>query len=264
MMSVGVSPMRCLIVTLSLLLASAPVLAQSVSEPVPGPSDPRIRFVTYNPDAVVRLIGHLGYQFVIEFGQGERIENVALGDAMAWQVTPNRRANLLFVKPVDTSVQTNMTVITSQRRYTFELVADPNRTPPPEALTFAVRFQYPADKAQTQAATPAAADPLQANPERINSAYSFKGSRRNVPSRVFDDGQVTYFQFGAQTQTPAIFVIGPDKKSESVVNYAVRGDYLVIEQVAAQFVLRQGKEVTRVFNDGFREPELGANAPRKR
>ncbi len=37
---------------------------------------------------------------MIEFGHGERIENVAVGDSSAWQVTPNKRANLLFLKPL--------------------------------------------------------------------------------------------------------------------------------------------------------------------
>jgi type IV secretion system protein VirB9 len=60
---------------------------------------------------------------MIEFGPDERIENVAIGDALAWQVTPNRGANLLFVKPVELAVATNMTVVTDRRRYAFELSA---------------------------------------------------------------------------------------------------------------------------------------------
>jgi type IV secretion system protein VirB9 len=49
---------------------------------------------------------------------------------------------------------------------------------------------------------------------------------------------------------------------ESLVNYTVRDGYQVVEQTAAKFVLRDGKEVTTVINDGWRPPAPGVLAPR--
>ncbi len=57
-----------------------------------------------------------GYQLAVEFGPDEQIENVAVGDSGAWQVTPNRRGDHLFVKPIQPGVSTNMTVVTNTPR----------------------------------------------------------------------------------------------------------------------------------------------------
>ena len=96
--------------------------------------------------------GRLGYQSMIEFGQGEQIENVAVGDSAAWQVTPNKRANLLFLKPLMGKARTNMTVVTDQRTYLFDLsVASSGNTP-----LYNLRFTYGA----TARGTAAAADRL--------------------------------------------------------------------------------------------------------
>ncbi len=77
--------------------------AHAQSEPAPGPLDPRIRTIEYDPDQVVQLKGWFGFQQMIEFAPDERIENVSIGDALGWQVTPNKRANMLFLKPIDRS-----------------------------------------------------------------------------------------------------------------------------------------------------------------
>ena len=68
--------------------------------------------VGYDPNEVVLLKASLGYQVLIEFAPDERIENVAIGDSLGWQITPNRKANLLFVKAMDQVPVTNMTVVT--------------------------------------------------------------------------------------------------------------------------------------------------------
>ena len=63
-------------------------------------ADNRIRTLAYDPEQIVRILGKPGIQSTIEFAADERIENVAVGDSSAWQITPNRRASLLFVKPL--------------------------------------------------------------------------------------------------------------------------------------------------------------------
>src|SRR6187402_147784 len=97
----------------SLLLLAAPALA--AESPRPGIIDPHIQSTLWNPDEVVRLRGRFGFQTTIEFDPSERIENVAIGDALGWQVTPNKRANRLFVKPIDRRASTNMTDVTDRR-----------------------------------------------------------------------------------------------------------------------------------------------------
>lgn len=226
-----------------------------------SPLDPRIRVVAYDPDHIVRLTGYTGYQTTIEFGDAERIETVAVGDSAGWQITPNAGANLLFVKPVGISRPTNMTIVTNRRRYNFELVSRSGLKVEANSVTYALRFAYPEKPA---AAAQVEEAPLIATPpEQWNRAYSYDGATTNVPEEVFDDGHATYFRFAKDMPTPAIFVVSPDA-GESLVNSAVRGPYVVVEQVGQKLVLRQGKAVTNIYNDGFRAATPGANAPTPR
>jgi type IV secretion system protein VirB9 len=229
--------------------------ARAEQTPIPGATDPRIRSVFYDPDQVVAIRGYYGYQMMIEFALDERIENVSIGDGLAWQVTPNHKATLLFLKPIDGQAPTNMTVVTDQRRYVFELTARrPGKTMPPD-LAYVVRFVYP----PPPPAPPPPPPP--APPERKNLAYTYTGSRSLLPSLVFDDGRFTYFQWPATATIPAVFLVGPDG-GESIVNFTVRDGFFVVEQVAPKFALRSAKELTTVINDAWRDPLIDAAAPR--
>ncbi|CAN5308088.1 P-type conjugative transfer protein VirB9 [soil metagenome] len=243
-----------------MLASAAGSSALAADTPVPGATDARIRTIFYDADQVVLLRGYFGYQMMIEFGPDERIENVSIGDALAWQVTPNRKATLLFIKPIERNVATNMTVVTDRRRYVFELSARPAEGARAQDMAYVVRFTYPPEP-EPPRIEPPPPPPPSLPPERRNTAYSYTGSRAALPSLVFDDGQFTYFQWAAATSTPALFLLGPDG-SESIVNYGVRDGFIVVEQVARRFLLRNGAEVTTVINEGWREPVPGALAPK--
>jgi type IV secretion system protein VirB9 len=244
---------RAAILAFSLALIAAPA---SAVVPRPGDGDPRIHVVTYYPNEVVELQGVLGYQLSLEFDPQERIENVAIGDSMGWQVTPNRKANLLFIKPMANRPDTNMSVVTNLRRYNFQLSV--RARPPSKVIPFSVRFLYP-EAVMALAAPPPPAPP----PVDRNHAYSYKGSNKTLPTRLFDDGQATYFQFQGQEDLPAIFAVEPGG-DEAVVNSHVLDGFTVVDRLAPAFVLRRGSEVTRVFNDGYRTQEASALSPKPR
>ena len=245
-------PALGLCAVLAVASAAAPAQAYYAHD-----ADARIRTLMYDPDRVVRLDGFFGYQMMVQFGPDERVENVAIGDGSSWQVTPNKEASLLFVKPVDHAVKTNMTVVTDRRSYLFELDAHPESAAREIGMTYVVRFLYPPEPVAA-AAAPA---PPPAPPERRNTAYTYTGSRELLPSVVFDDGRFTYFRWPVDTTTPAVFAIAPDG-SESLVNYSWRDGYEAVEQVAPRFSLRDGKTVTTVINEGWRPPARGEEAPR--
>jgi len=235
------------------LLLAAP--AQAAQVPTPGTLDPRIRLVDYSADQVVRVTGFPGYQITIQFAPEERIENVALGDSVTWQVTPNKKANLLFVKPTAPNGRSNMSVVTDRRTYNFDLVAKPSARANAKELIYALRFKY-AEPPKAVAAAPAPA------PGPINFAYKFKGSKANLPVRVYDDGRSTYFQWAEGVSTPAIFAVGTDKR-ESIVNYTVRNGTVVVDRISPTFTLRHGKQVTQIVNAGFAEPKPAAPQPQQ-
>ena len=234
-----------------------PATAQVAAGYRVGFPDPRIRTIFYDPDRVVRLDAYAGYQMMIQFGADERVENVAIGDGSGWQVTPNKDASLIFLKPLETAARTNMTVVTDHRSYLFELDAHGAGAAREGALTYVVRFTYPPPPAVAAVTPPAAPAP----PERRNTAYTYTGSRELLPSIVFDDGRFTYFKWPAETPTPAVFAVAPDGQ-ESLINYTWRDGYEAVEQVAPRFMLRDGKVVTTVINEGWRAPLRGPEAPR--
>jgi type IV secretion system protein VirB9 len=221
-------------------------------------ADSRIRELPYRANNVVLLESCLGLQTMIEFAPDERIENVGVGDAGQWLAVPNTRANLLFVRPTLASTHSNMTVATSKRRYAFELSAKPSAECARGDAVYYLRFRY---SDLTPTATQNQAAPTA--PEKRNEAYSYSGAEKNVPSRVFDDGRATYFRWPRGSTTPAVFVRGPDG-SETLANFAGRGEFLVTDQVAPCFLLRNGEATTVLYNDAFVAPTLDDGSPRSR
>jgi type IV secretion system protein VirB9 len=216
-------------------LAIAFLLLTAAARPQPVGADAHVQSIFYDPDQVVRLTGAVGWQIMLEFSPDERIETVSIGDAMAWQVTPNKRARNLFLKPLRSDAATNMTVVTDQRRYTFALDTGPRR----EATPWVVRFDYPRP---VVAALPEPPPPPQ---PKLNFAYALGGDTGLLPKRVWDDGKLTYFEFAAETPIPAIFAGGPGK-DETLVNAMVRGPVTVVQQTSGRFTLRVGKRIATV------------------
>jgi len=216
--------------------------------------DARIRTLFYDPAAIVPIHGRSGIQSTIEFAPDERIENIAIGDSSAWQVTPNRRANLLFLKPVLPHAHTNMTVVTDRRTYMFDLAsAAPRATP-----LYILRFTYPAPpprigeedssgEMDDQGGEEPMLMPVAARPIDLNFAWEGKGAHRLLPERSFDDGQSTYLAWPADEELPAILATGPDG-NEGPVNYAIKGAYVVIDGVPARLTLRAGKDSATLTN----------------
>jgi type IV secretion system protein VirB9 len=244
--------MRAMAMVAIFLLTCA--VARAADVPHPGSLDPRIQTILYDPNQVVLLRGTLGYQFMLEFASGEKIETVSIGDSLAWQVTPNRHSDVLFIKPIAASGNTNLTVLTDQRRYAFELRVEAPRTGAP--ILYIARMVYP----QPVQAVPAdAPPPPEAPPVMANTSYVVTGSTALRPALIFDDGQMTYFKWPQNSSVPAIFAVMADG-SESLVNYVVRGPYIVVEQVAGRFKLRDGKEVATVEYHAPAVPKVGMNS----
>lgn len=218
--------------------------------------DERLTQRLYTPDEVVRIDGRMGVQATVAFAEDEHIENVAVGDAETWQITPNKRANLLFVKPLAATARTNMTVVTDRHTYYFDLIAAPRAVP-----LYALRFIYPAAKPGAPAAgTPAAAvalndserealDAQPVDPAQLNFAWTSKGAPKLLPQRIYDDGEATYAVWSKDVPVPAILVTN-DKGEEGPVNFAVRGDTIVIDSVPQQIVLRVGRDRAQLYYKG--------------
>ncbi len=219
-------------------------------------ADPRLVSRLYNPNEVVAIEGRLGVQASIEFAEDERIENVAIGDSENWQVTPNKRANLLFVKPIAAKARTNLTVVTDRHTYYFDLASSATAKP-----LYVLRFTYPADPAKPKVEVQQAAlstdesallsgtleGQAPVDPAQLNFAWQSKGFQKLLPRRIYDDGVSTFLSWGVKQDVPAILILN-EKGEEGPVNYAVRDGVIVIEDVPAQILLRSGSAKATLVN----------------
>ena len=87
----------------------------------------------------------------------------------------------------------------------------------------------------------------QASDRPRNSNYWFCGSDSLKPMSAYDDGVQTRLRFQARSEFPAMFVQNDDG-SESLLNFNVEADEVVIHRVARRFVLRRGQLVGCVVN----------------
>lgn len=250
--------LRTTAIALAALISSAQAYAQQASLPQPGPGDPRIKEFLYNPNEIVSVHGQLGYELTVEFDPGERIENVSIGDSMSWQVTPNRKATLLFLKPMAKAKPTSMTVVTTERIYSFLLTAFEGKGPTDPNQMMRLRFLYP--EPAPLPSPPAAPPPPPPRPEDFNFDYSLTGQKLLGPVRVFDDGHATYFQFDPKKDTPAVFVLGVDGKEE-MAETRVSGPYTIADRTSETFVLRYGKSTAKLRNNAWGRQAPTAPAP---
>lgn len=176
-------------------------------------------------------------QTTVAFAEDETIEEVAVGDSIAWQVVPS--GDRFYIKPVETNAGGNMSVRTNKRHYFFDLHSSQSA----KDQTYLVQFRYHGD---TAAATSSSTF-KQVNftsgdfdPAALNFDYSVSGKEETFGlKRVFDDGQFTYFLFGEGKDIPSFYRILPDG-TEAIVNTRREGVYMVVESVASAFTLRNG------------------------
>lgn len=228
-------------------------------EPVRALStDSRIKVVPFEADNVVPVHASTFTTTQIVFGRSEVIEGIQNGDVDAWTVSVQKGlGHMLFLKPTILGSDTNMTVITNGHTYYFHLMSNKRDTSQSQHATYAIHFSYPNDAThqltrQLHFNRQRQRTILNAkrNPKDYNWDYSFSGARSIMPLHIFDDGRFTYMQLHRGQDIPAIFAVNNAEGLESVVNYRREGQYLVVQQVAPQFTLRDGKyHVVSIFNN---------------
>lgn len=206
------------------LLAGAPAVAAVL--PQPGIGDPHLQSVVYDATEVVSLHVQPGFAVMVRLAPDERIETITVGDAAAWQVQVDRRADAFTVKPNGYAGHTNLVVLTDQRSYSFTLSSEPAMSGVPPYL---VSFTY---------ALPA--EPPPAATTEPAGSYKLSGARALWPTSVRDDGRFTSMVWPPDVLLPAIYA--EDRKGElALINGAVRDGAYVIEGVHRKLVFVRGK-----------------------
>lgn len=245
-------------VYLMMMLSFYATTGSAGTDPTPQSKDHRIRTIAYNANDVVHLLAHYGYTLTVEFAPDELITDRVFGDPDAWEFLPNR--NRAKIRPVQEDATTNLTIWTNRRTYIYEIRATNAKSPRTNDLTYYLRYTYPGDeshramlkqanlineldeKKEQQAANTVL------NPTDLYFGYSYAGESEIAPLQTFDDGRFTYFKFRDKSPLPTIYT-ADKQRNDALVNYHLDGAYVVIEQLASRFTLRNGQQVVSVIRN---------------
>ncbi|HEY8248592.1 MAG TPA: P-type conjugative transfer protein TrbG [Hyphomicrobium sp.] len=176
---------------------------------------------------------------------------VAAGDTVRWIIgdtesgTGATKQIHILVKPTRTELMTNLVINTNLRTYHMELRSTE------KTYMASVSWQYPQDQlialrrqnAEAQAAQPVASG---VDLSRVNFRYEVTGDRAPWrPLHAFDDGKQVFIEFPrgiGQGEMPPLFVVGPEGDTSELVNYRVRGNYMIIDRLFAAAELRFGAD----------------------
>lgn len=146
--------------------------------------DSRIKTLIFSENEVFRLVVHYGYQTSIEFQEGEEVQSISVGNNYAWTLTPLGRR--LFIKPLEDNILTNMTILTNQRAYQFEIQSKPISNSIDEELVYVVRFFYPGEGFDSKRPD-VAFNEVESIPalKPYNFNYTLTGPDKFAPLKVF-------------------------------------------------------------------------------
>lgn len=206
----------------------------------------------YTSGALYQVYTAVGQITDIALQPGEQLVGsgpVAAGDTVRWIIGDTQSGSgatlqvHILVKPTRADLMTNLVINTNLRTYHMELRST-ERT-----YMASVSWQYPQDQlialrrqnAQAEAARPVATGVDLAN---INFRYSIEGDRAPWrPLRAYDDGRQVFIEFPrgiGQGEMPPLFVVGPEGNTSELVNYRVRGNYMIVDRLFAAAELRFG------------------------
>jgi type IV secretion system protein VirB9 len=179
---------------------------------------------------------------------------VAAGDTVRWVIGDtesgsgsSKRIHILL-KPTQPDLTTNLVINTDRRTYHLEL-RSLNKT-----YMASVSFAYPQDqlialRAQNGAAEEAT--PLASGVDVNALAFRYRLEGDNPPwrpLRAFDDGKQVFIEFPsgiAQGEMPPLWVVGAQGEGQ-LVNYRVRGAYMIVDRLFAAAELRLGGDPQQI------------------
>lgn len=185
---------------------------------------------------------------------GENLTAISAGDTVRWVVgdttsgSGGSRQVHILAKPFSAGLRTNLVITTDRRSYHLELEST-DRT-----YMAAVSWTYPQDDLlsfKTDTESPVRNAPVSSgfSPADLHFGYTISGDNPSWrPLGAFDDGTHVYIEFPAalaQGEAPPLFVKGADGAG-NLVNYRVRGNYYIVDQLFAGAELRLGQDHQQV------------------
>lgn len=250
--------MKNIALTFLTWLVLIPNLAHSEIAATPLPGDTRLVVFSYDQHNTYHILARPKSVTDIQFSSEERIKALALGDTIQWEVAKTTDGQHLFIKPKAERIQTSATIITDKRSYQLLLSSGSIDGKWYQRVT----WEYPDLILLDETKKAEAADRESAEQSRLSSqvvssgmpldtvnfSYNIDGEAPFKPVGVMDDGKFTFIRMPQQIQElPALFLIDADRDAE-LINYVVRGDYLVVQRLFERVLLKIGKQEVRVTN----------------
>ncbi len=184
-----------------------------------------MRFVSYQPYNITRIVGTIRSSVQVEFAPDEEIAHVALGNTVAWEVAP--AGHILFLKPRENQPATNISVVTtrrdgSKRSYQMELVVRDGSVDAGQNTYFYYEYRYPADEAERRrledeakkrAAEAGYADQVLGIHDEYgppNNCCSAQQGAAINPQAAYDNGEEATFASCGGKEMPAAYIENSD------------------------------------------------------
>ena len=219
-------PAFCLIAGLTAL----PSFAETT--PKSGSHDPRVTYATYQEGQVYRITTRLRNVTLVELGDGEKIQSIAIGDLESFKIDKLERANLFIIKPVVAGATTNLTVETQRNIYFLQVTESSKGSP-----NYSVKFTVPGSNRVASAGT----DIPPSQPMIYKVMKKGKKLPAFAPVSISDDGRKTTFIIPPGAPMPTIFRADA-KGQEYSVNSSVRGTTITVSSRSERWVLRYGED----------------------
>lgn len=207
---------------------------------------------------------------LIELQSGETVLSRGTGDSERWEIRagtggPEGRTTLVYVKPRDCDLTTNLIVATDRRIYDLTLDSQPcavagsgpaassNSTNPQQPYIRHLRFYYP-DDADTGWTVRRSREPTAPDALALDFGYRLQKDKQFpwTPAHVFDDGVRVYIKLPVEARrsiAPVLLVLGPAGET-TMVNYSLLGgDTYVTDRLfeRAALVNREGGKERRLL-----------------
>lgn len=206
----------------------------------------------------------------IRFQAGEKILNVATGDAARWLSSQAMTGEgdtltpMVVVKPTSYDITTNLLVTTTRHTYSLVLQSEKDASRYDSEIGYywpneivqqwsSAKAAEDDEKAKLDAETVADMPPLSAANLNFNYTIERVSDPSISPVRVFDDGAHVYIQMSEtikSTNAPALLVLGHNGETQ-IVNYRFKNGYYIVDRLfdKAELIAGVGSSSVKVLID---------------
>jgi type IV secretion system protein VirB9 len=174
----------------------------------------------------------------VELEQGERVNEIVVGDSARWLVESGSAGDTthLFVKPVDAGLESSAVVTTDRRVYHLRLLSQRTGHTPYVGFVYNETLRRRATEQTAQEAkdkqwqSTTDATGKEIDLAKLHFKYEVEGRALWKPERVYDDGRKTYIRLPQVTKTGEMPVLLVRKGGKDVlVNYRVQDATMMVD-----------------------------------